>query len=94
MKKSYILIILLLGMVVALSVGRAVLQNTLSTSGIFISKAEAEINYYKTQNAILSEELLTTSSLTSIIEKAEQSGFSNENTLMILKTSRPLAAKP
>ncbi len=93
MKKSYIIIILL-GLVTALSMGKAVLQNTLSTSGIFISKAEQEINFYKTQNAILSEELLAASSLTNIIEKAQQSGFTSENTLMVLKTSRPLAAKP
>lgn len=94
MKKSYILVIFLLGLAVSLSIAKAVLQNTLSTSGIFVSKAEKEIDFYKTQNAILSEELLTASSLTSIIEKAQQSGFTNENTLMVLKTSRPLAAKP
>lgn len=94
MKKSYIVIILLLGLVIALSMGKAVLHNMLSTSGIFVSKAEQEINFYKTQNAILSEELLTASSLTNIIEKATKSGFTNENTLMILKTSRPLAVRP
>ena len=70
------------------------LQNTLSTSGIFVSEAEHEISSYKTQNAILSEELLTASSLTNIIEKASEAGFTGENTLMVLNTSRPLAVKP
>lgn len=94
MKKPYFIIIFLLGLAVSLSMGKAVLYNTLSTSGVLVSKAEGEINFYKIQNSILSEQLLMASSLTNILEKAEQSGFINENTLMILKTSKPLAVKP
>lgn len=94
MKKCYILVIFLLGAAIVLSIGKAVLYNALSTSGIFVSKVEQEINYYKTQNALLSEEFLTASSLTNVNEKALASGFTNENTLMILKTSRSLAVKP
>lgn len=94
MKRCHLIIIFLLGLVIALSMGKAFLHNMLSTSGIFVSKAEQEINFYKTQNSILAEELLTASSLTNIIEKAKQAGFTNENTLMILKTSRPLAVRP
>lgn len=84
----------LLGLTIVLSVGRAVLSNTLSTSGIFVSKAEQEINSYKTQNVILSEKLLTASSLTNIIEKAKASGFTDEKALMVIKTSGPLAVRP
>lgn len=91
MKKSYIVIIFLLGLVATLTIANAVVQNMLSTSGIFVSKAEAEINSYKTQNAILSEELLTASSLTTITEKAEQSGFTNNDKLLVIGTSRSLA---
>ncbi len=94
MKKAYIVIIILIGLVISLSVGKAILYNMLSTSGIFVSKAQEEINSYKTQNAILSEELLTASSLTAIAEKAKQSGFINGNNLMIVKTSGSLAVRP
>lgn len=94
MKKSYLIIIFLLGLVVTFSVAKAILENTLSTSGIFVGKAEQEINYYKTQNAILSEKLLSLSSLASLSEKALGSGFTNDNTLMVIKTSRPLAVRP
>jgi len=94
MKKSYIIMTFLLGLTIVLSVGRAVLSNTLSTSGIFVSKAEQEINSYKTQNVILSEKLLTASSLTNIIEKAKASGFTDEKALMVIKTSGPLAVRP
>ena len=94
MKKSYIIIIFLLGIVIALSVGRAILHNTMSTSGIFVSKTEQEIYFYKTQNAILSEELLAESSLTGIAEKAQKLDFTNKNTLMVLGGSKPLAVRP
>jgi hypothetical protein len=94
MKKAYLLIIFLTGLVVLLSVVKAVLQNSLSTSGIYLSKAQQEINYYKTQNAILSEKLLTASSLTTIISKASESGFTGGNNMMVIKTSSPLAVRP
>jgi hypothetical protein len=93
MKKSYLLIILLIGMVVALAIGKAVLQNTFSTSGVFVSGIEQEINYYKTQNAILEEQFLTASSLATIIEKANREGFVSENNQIILGTQNSLARR-
>ena len=91
MRKPYYIIIFLLGLVVVLSVVKAVAYNRLSTSGVFVGKAEEEISSYKTQNAILSEELLTFSSLTNISAKAEEAGFTNESSLLTLKKSAPLA---
>jgi len=94
MKKPYIIITFLIGLVIALSIGKAFLHNMLSTSGIFVSEAEKEISFYKTQNAILSERLLTESSLTNITEKAAKAGFTSENKSMVIETSRPLAVRP
>lgn len=94
MKKPYFIIIFLLGITAFLSMGKAILQNTMSVSGVFVSQTEQGISYYKTQNAILSEKLLTESSLVAIAEKANKSGFTNRNDLMVLKTSIPLAVKP
>lgn len=93
MKKPAFVIISLLGIVIVLSVVKVIIHNRLSTSGVFVSKVEREIDFYKTQNAILSEKLLTQSSLTNISEKAEKLGFVKENSLMVIKTSRPLAAR-
>lgn len=93
MKKPAFIITLLLGLVIILSVAKVVVYNRLSTSGVFVSKIEGEINSLKTQNAILSEKLLTQSSLTNISEKAEKLGFVRENSLMVLKTSEPLAIR-
>ncbi len=94
MKKPYLVIIFLLGLIIALSVVKAVVYNRLSTSGVFVSQVEVEIGSYKTQNAILSEELLKTSSLTNVAQRALALGFTSGNSPMILKTSRPLAVRP
>ncbi len=91
MKKTYVLILILLGLIISLSALKAVLYNMLSTSGIFVSKAESEISYYKTQNVVLSESILTASSLTNVSKKAKELGFTDEHILMVLKTSKSLA---
>lgn len=95
MKKPKVIIIFLIGLIVVLSIVKAIVYNRLSTSGVFVGKIEEQISFYKTQNAILSEELLASSSLTNIIARASELGFINETEpLLILKTSRPLAVKP
>ena len=94
MKKPALVITVLIGLIVVLSVARVVASNRLSISGVFVAELEEKISFYKTQNAILSEELLTSSSLTNIVAKAEELGFTNKDqSLLVLKTSRPLAVK-
>ncbi len=94
MKRPTLIIIVLIGLIVALSVVKAIVYNRLSTSGVFVGEVEERISFYKTQNAILSEELLTSSSLTNIVAKAEELGFSNSgSSLLVLRTSTPLAVK-
>ncbi len=94
MKKPSLIIIFLLGLIVVLSVVKVIVYNRLATSGAFVGEVEEQISFYKTQNAILSEELLASSSLTSIITKASELGFTNEDqSLLVLKRSRPLAVK-
>lgn len=94
MKKPSLIIISLLAIIITLSLVKAILYNRLSTSGVFVGEAEEEIGFYKTQNALLAEELLKYSSLTNIAEKASELGFTKEeSSLMVLKTSRSLAVK-
>jgi hypothetical protein len=94
MNRSILILILLVGLALVLSIGKAILQNTLSTSGIFVSQAKQEIDYYKTQNAILSEELLTASSLSIIAREAEKAGFVGASNQFVLKTSHSLSLRP
>lgn len=74
---------------------KAILYNRLSTSGTFVGEAEDEISFYKTQNALLTEKLLTLSSLTNIVKKAKEQGFvSEDKSFIVLKTSKSLAVRP
>lgn len=94
MKKPVLIIIFLLGIIISLSMVKVVVFNRLSTSGVYVGKVEEEISFYKTQNAKLLEKFLTLSSLTNIAERAKKEGFINEDqSLMVLKTSRPLAVR-
>ena len=91
---SFGIVLGVMALIIVLSVAKAVVHNRLSTEGVFVAGLEKEISFYKTQNAILSEEFLTSSSLTNILAKAEGLGFTNRSqSLLVLKTSRPLAVK-
>ena len=95
MRKPSLIIALLIGIIISLSIVKAIVYNRLSTGGVFVSKVEEEVNSYKTQNAKLLEKLLTLSSLTNIKERAKKEGFNNQDkSLMVLKTSKPLAVRP
>ncbi|MDP2637872.1 MAG: hypothetical protein Q8P26_02330 [Candidatus Levybacteria bacterium] len=91
MKKSSFIIVFLVGLIVVLSVAKAVVYNRVSTSGTVISKIEEDINFYKTQNTILSEKLLISSSLTTVAAKAERMGFVKDNSVLTISASKPLA---
>lgn len=73
--------------------GRVVVLNTISTSGIALDRINDEIVNYKLQNDILSEELLTISSLTSIASEAAKMGFSYKTDKYVLTSPNTLAAK-
>ncbi|MBI2613626.1 MAG: hypothetical protein HYW62_02545 [Candidatus Levybacteria bacterium] len=94
MKKPALIITFLIGVIVVLSIVRVVVYNRLSTSGVLVGELEEQISLYKTQNAILAEEVLSSSSLTSIVARAQDLGFTNKDkSLLVIKTSRPLAVK-
>ena len=93
MKKSSVTILILIGIIIALSIVQGGISNKLSTKGILVGKIEEEINYYKTQNAILSEELLSHSSLTNLASKASELGFAKERNQFVLNSSAPLAVR-
>jgi len=93
MKKSSVTILILIGVIIVLSIVQGGISNKLSTKGILVGKIEEEINYYKTQDAILSEELLSYSSLTNLASKASELGFANEGKQFVLNSSAPLAVR-
>lgn len=93
MKKSSVTILILIATIIALSIVQTGISNKLSTKGIMVSKIESEINYYKTQNAILSEKLLSYASLTNLTSRASKLGFAKKRSEITLGSSLPLAFK-
>ncbi|MEK7517473.1 MAG: hypothetical protein AAB583_02895 [Patescibacteria group bacterium] len=93
MKKSSITLLIFIGTILILSVVQGGVSNKLSTKGILVGKIEEEINYYKTQNTILSEEFLSRSSLTNLASKASELGFAKVGQPFILNSSTPLAVR-
>ncbi len=95
MKKPALIITILIGLIITLSMIKIIVYNRLSISGVFVAELEEKISYYKTQNAILSEDLLTSSSLTNILARASELGFVNKSSsLLVLRASKSLAVRP
>ena len=93
MKKSSFVILLFIGLIILLSIVQGGVSNKLSVKGVMVSKIESEINYYKTQNAFLSEKLLSYSSFTNLTSRASELGFVKERKEITLGSSVPLAVR-
>ncbi|MDO8621238.1 MAG: hypothetical protein Q7R31_03070 [Candidatus Levybacteria bacterium] len=93
MKRFKLLITFLVLVIVFLSIVQVVVSNRLSTTGPLFSKIEEETNFYKRENLLLSERLLTSSSLNNIALKAEALGFIEGKTKFIVTASLPLALR-
>lgn len=93
MKKPILIISIIVLSIIVLSIGRVVVSNGMSTSGIALDQIQTEISYYKTQNTILREKLLSMTSLDYIASKASVLGFVESKTNISLDKSIPLAIK-
>jgi cell division protein FtsL len=92
MKKTSIIIIVLIAVVSVLSIAKTIMYNSFSTAGVEIDKIEKDISSYKTENSILSEKLLVESSLMNIASRAAEIGF-EESDSVVFDTSSKLAVK-
>lgn len=93
MKKPALITIVLLLTVVMLSIVQTIMSNSLSTSGILLSKIQEESHFYKSENITLSEKLLAESSLTNLASKASELGFVENKSQFVLNSSLPLAIR-
>lgn len=93
MKKPILALSIIILTIIGLSVTRVVFSNGMSTSGITLDQIQTEISYYKTQNKILKEKLLSMTSLDHIASQASALGFVESKTNISLEKSIPLAIK-
>jgi cell division protein FtsL len=93
MNKSVIILFIAIFTVLSLSIVRVFVSNSMSTQGIALDNIEKELSHYKTQNAVLREELLHLTSLDNIASKASHLGFVGSKTSISLNKPLPLAIK-
>ena len=93
MNKSRLTIIFIFTSIVILSVVQTVISNTLSTSGVLLSKIDTDIASLQTENTLLSEKLFTASSLTAIDAKASQLGFVEDKSTYVVTSTLPMAMR-
>lgn len=90
MKKYNMILTILILITLSLVVVRVVVSNRISTSGLELSRLEEEISSYSTQNEVLEERFLLSSSLTFLATEAARLGFTDKKNNLVLTS--PLTA--
>lgn len=93
MKKPTFIIFIILFLIVTLFLARAVVSNSLSTTGLVLLKFESQLNSYKIENSMLKEKLLSLTSLSHISSESSQLGFVENKNSFTLSKPLPLAIK-
>ncbi len=93
-QQSKILITIIISIVIVLSVVQVTVSNSLSTTGITLSKIEQETSLYKQENALLREKYLLYGSFTQIASKAAALGFIEGRSQVVVGNIVPIAAAP
>ncbi len=91
MKRSILFIGFVTLIIVSLSVVQISLSNNLSTKGIVLGQLEEQIKYYKHENSILEEQMLTLTSYSHIASAAAELGFIHEKKITYLNNTMPVA---
>ncbi|OGG16266.1 hypothetical protein A3D77_02290 [Candidatus Gottesmanbacteria bacterium RIFCSPHIGHO2_02_FULL_39_11] len=93
-RKKFILInSILVCLIIGLSVLQVIILNHDSTSGEKLTLLNREINKYSAEIVDLDQEIASFSALSSVSQKASESGFLSNTQLVTLTTESPLAYK-
>lgn len=93
MKKSKLIFKILVMTIFVLAIGRVVVSNLLSTSGVELGKIDEETAFLKTQNDSLREELFSTKSFENIASEAAKIGFTDNAENFVLTSPPPVALR-
>ncbi len=94
MKNTSLLLFTLIITIIFLSVIQVVVSNKLSTSGVYLSKIEKEIDQYRRENYLLTEKILNHTSLTNLKSQADKLGYLKNRDILVLDQDLKLAVKP
>lgn len=93
MKKPRIILLVLIITAISLSLVKIFVANSVATSGIMLSRVEAEVNTYKLENSELESKVYSLSSLTYINSKASKLGYKEDFSQFVLTNKQPVAFK-
>lgn len=93
MKKYTLILKFLIAIMFVLAVGRVVVSNLISTSGVEFGVLNEEIAAIKTQNDSLREELFSKKSLENIASEAAKIGFTDNRESFVLTSPPPVALR-
>lgn len=93
MKKTVVILGLILFTVISLSIVQVIVANRIATTGIEVSKMQQTIKTYKHKNAILKERILKEAAFTEIASKAATLGFVDSKNTIHLSSPLPLAKR-
>lgn len=93
MKKPFLFVSIIVLTIIILSIIQITVSNNLSTEGVVLGKLEDEISVYKKDNYLIREKLLVVASLTNIASKAENLGFTDDRSHIVLTPSFVVAIK-
>ncbi len=79
--------------VILLALGRVVVSNRISTSGIVLGKLNDQMQSIRVQNDLLEEKLLSMSSLTNLASEAAKLGFTEKRESFVLSNPLPIAQR-
>lgn len=93
MKKSSLILFTLILSIFVLSLVKIFIANNVATSGIILSNVQDEVNMYKLENSEISAKLYALSSLTYINSKAQNLGYKEDFSQLVLTNQQPVAFK-
>lgn len=76
-----------------LALGRVVVSNVISTSGVQLGRINEEIAVLRTKNDSLKEEFFSKSSLENIASEAAKIGFTDKKENFVLTSPLPIAVR-
>lgn len=91
MKKSGVILSVLVISIIILAIVQVIVSNMFSTSGVSLSEVQEQTSLYKKENSIIAEKLLTVAAFTAISSRAAELGFVETKSRIYLSSPLPLA---
>jgi len=83
----------LIVVVLLLALARVMVSNRISTSGVALGRLNEEIQSLRVENDLLSEKLLSLSSLNNLASEAAKLGFNEKKDNFVLSNPLPIAQR-